>query len=218
MDTDDLHFYNPWEDVEVSQNHLPHWQQPREGGPMVYFVTWRQADSIPKAKLDEHFEERRMWLEQNPEPWDEETEAQYHRLFSARMDEWMDAGHGSCLLRDPANAKIVEDRLSHFEGTRTAMLSFVAMPNHVHVLFALHGDWRLEGIVKGWKGVSARKINRRENRTSSNLWQKDYFDRLVRDRRHFGNCVRYIRKNPEKAKLSKGEYLLWECAITREIE
>jgi len=43
-----------------------------------------------------------------------------------------------------------------------------------------------------------------------NFWQRDYFDRLVRDEKHFANCVRYIRRNPEKAGLGKDEFILWE--------
>jgi len=52
---------------------------------------------------------------------------------------------------------------------------------------------------------------------SGPLWQRDYFDRLVRDEKHFANCVRYIRRNPEKAHLGKGQYLLYENEIARGI-
>jgi REP element-mobilizing transposase RayT len=45
---------------------------------------------------------------------------------------------------------------------------------------------------------------------TGNLWQRDYFDRLIRDEKHFANCVRYIRRNPEKASLGKDEFILWE--------
>jgi len=45
------------------------------------------------------------------------------------------------------------------------------------------------------------------------LWQRDYFDRLVGNEKHFANCVRYIRRNPEKAGLMDGEFILWESDI-----
>ena len=41
------------------------------------------------------------------------------------------------------------------------------------------------------------------------FWQKDYFDRLVRDREHFWNCARYILRNPAKASLRTDEYTLY---------
>ena len=49
----------------------------------------------------------------------------------------------------------------------------------------------------------------------ADFWQRDYFDRLVRDEKHFANCVRYIRRNPEKAQLSKGEFILWESELAK---
>ena len=47
---------------------------------------------------------------------------------------------------------------------------------------------------------------------------RDYFDRLVRDDRHFANCVRYIRRNPAKAHLHSGESLHYESALARTVE
>ena len=41
--------------------------------------------------------------------------------------------------------------------------------------------------------------------------QKDYFDRIIRDGDHFVNVARYIRRNPLKAKLWEGEFLLEEA-------
>ena len=53
---------------------------------------------------------------------------------------------------------------------------------------------------------------------SGSLWQRDYFDRLVRDEAHFANCVRYIRRNPEKARLGEAEYLLYESELASTID
>jgi putative transposase len=41
---------------------------------------------------------------------------------------------------------------------------------------------------------------------------------LVRDEAHLANCVRYIRRNPEKARLGEAEYLLYESELAKEIE
>ena len=74
----------------------------------------------------------------------------------------------------------------------------------------------LEKLIRGWKGFTARQINKLLGR-SGNFWQRDYFDRLVRDEKHFANCVRYIRRNPEKAQLTKKEFILWESELARSI-
>lgn len=91
------------------------------------------------------------------------------------------------------------------------------MPNHVHALFVLHPETFLDKLIQSWKNWTARNINAIAGR-SGTLWQKDYFDRLIRDARHFGNCVRYVRKNPLKAKLHAGEFLLWEGAAAQMID
>ncbi len=97
------------------------------------------------------------------------------------------------------------------------MISSIIMPNHIHLLFILNPEWRLEQLIHSWKSYSAREINRAVGRTGS-LWQRDYFDRLVRDTSHFANCVRYIRNNPKKAKLQPGEFLLLESDLAQTIK
>jgi len=50
------------------------------------------------------------------------------------------------------------------------------------------------------KGYTALMINRRMGRQGS-FWQREYFDRVVRDETHFRNAVEYIHNNPVKAQL-----------------
>jgi len=40
---DHLQFFNPYEDIRLTANRLPHWQQ--KGA--VYFVSFRLADAVP---------------------------------------------------------------------------------------------------------------------------------------------------------------------------
>jgi type I restriction enzyme R subunit len=196
-------FFNQHAEVDKTTHHLPHWQQ----GEAWVFVTWRLGDSLPKAKLDQWKEERAIWLSQQPEPWDEKTEAEYHDRFSRQIDEWLDLGSGSCVLKDPANAKVVADAVRHFDGDRYGLASFVVMPNHVHVLFRPLGNNTLAEILKSWKGFTAREINKRTGKTGP-LWQDEYWDRLIRNERHFFKVAEYIRENPVKAKLREGEFIL----------
>jgi REP element-mobilizing transposase RayT len=173
------------------------------------FVTWRLGDSLPKAKLDQWKEERTIWLSHHPEPWDEKTETEYHDRFSRQIDEWLDQGSGSCVLKDPANAKVVANALRHFDGNRYEIASFVVMPNHVHVLFRPLGEHALAEILKSWKGFTAREINKRIGKSGA-LWQDEYWDRLIRNERHFFRVAEYIRQNPVKAKLREGHFILEE--------
>ncbi len=214
MDADALRFFNPYAEIAHTENRLPHWQQTGA----AYFVTFHLADSVPKTLRDDWEAEREIWRRLHPEPWTAAVEREYHERFSGAMERWLDAGHGSCVLRRPECRAIVAGALRYFDGDRCAQLAWVAMPNHVHALFVLHGEWTLEKLLQSWKRHSARGINTLIGATGESLWQKDYFDRLIRDRKHFENCVRYIRRNPAKARLSPGEYELYESPLAQAVE
>ncbi len=132
---------------------------------------------------------------------------EFHKLFSRKLDEWMDQGHGECLLRQAGPREALAGGLLQGHGETYLMKSFVIMPNHVHVLASLK-DISLPAALKRWKGSSAIAINRITDRTGT-LWQKDYFDRLIRGPEHLYNVARYIRRNPVKAKLQDHEFTLW---------
>jgi len=90
------------------------------------------------------------------------------------------------------------------------------MPNHVHAVFVLNPAQSLEKIILSCKGFTARKINSLLGR-KGNFWQRDYFDRLVRDTNHLANCVRYIKRNTENRRLRKGEFVLYESEFAASI-
>jgi REP element-mobilizing transposase RayT len=209
----ELRFFNPYADIRFTANRLPHWQQ--EGA--VYFVTFRLAYAVPHHLRAQWESEREAWFRVHPQPWDGEMEHEYHERFSGTIERWLDAGHGSCILRRHDCAEIVAEALCYFDGERLAIISSVVMPNHAHALFVQNANWPLEKLLRSWKSFSSRKINSLLGRDGS-LWQRDYFDRLVRDQKHFANCVRYIRRNPAKAHLQSRGYILYESELARSIE
>ena len=208
----ELRFFNPYAEINHTQNRLPHWQQ--EGA--VYFVTFRLADALPERLRSEWNNKVAVWLRLHPKPWTAQIEYEYHRRFSGAIENWLDAGHGSCILRRNDCVKVIAATLRHFNGERLALISSVIVPNHVHAIFVQRAEHPLEALLHSLKRFSARKINSLLGR-SGNLWQRDYFDRLVRDETHFVNCVRYIRRNPEKARLLKSEYILYENELAKQI-
>ncbi len=68
----------------------------------------------------------------------------------------MDAGHGSCILRDPTAAQLVIESWQQFDGDRYRLLAWVVMPNHIHVLMELTGKTPLARIVQSWKSFTGR--------------------------------------------------------------
>ena len=205
--------FNPQAEISVTQNRVPHWQQ----SSAFYFVTFRLGDSLPAELLIQWRQERAAWLLANPKPWSLEVERDYHQRFTTRIERWLDAGHGECLLRDPKLARLVGGALAFFEGERVRQVAWVVMPNHVHVLFTPCGEWTLEKLLHSWKSFTSHEMNKFLGRTGER-WQVDYFNRIVRNMEHFQNLVRYIRRNPVTAKLREDEYLLWESDEAKAIE
>jgi REP element-mobilizing transposase RayT len=202
---------DPHEKVEVHWHHLPHWQQ----GEAAHFVTWRLGDSLPREKLEMWKQEKDVWLHVHPEPWDDATRKEYHQRFSDRLEEWLDAGAGACILRNSENRQIVSEALHHFDGQRYVLWVFVIMPNHVHVLFSLRPPHRLEDVLHSWKSYTAKVVNRRLGQSRA-VWQEDYWDRLIRSGEHYERCVQYVCDNAVKARLSTEQYTLFESTDTKE--
>src|SRR5205807_1534266 len=95
---------------------------------------------------------------------------------------------------------IVEEALLRGAEGRYHLHAFVIMPNHAHVLIEPAPGNRLADIVQGWKSWTAKAINRRRA-ASGSVWQREYFDRFMRDERHAEATIAYIEENPVKARL-----------------
>ena len=196
-------------EIKVKQANLPHWEQ--DG--TTCFVTFRLADAMPQEKLDEWRAEKELWLKRNPEPWDMETEIIYHERFGEQINRYLDSNYGSCVLQEPQIRKIVEDPLAHFDGERYRLFAFVVMPNHVHVLFTPMPGNTISDILHTWKSFTAHSINKALE-LSGPLWQKEYWDRYIRNEHQFERTVDYIiDNNPELAKI--GEAALGKAASRR---
>ena len=190
-------FFNGREPTAYLAGNLPHWRQ--DG--CIYFVTFRLADSLPAGKLKQLQNEKESWLEKNPEPVKESElhaiwQAELKRLFQDRVDRWLDAGHGDCILETSNVRNVVEDALLHFDGEHYRIDSFVVMPNHVHVLVAPLKGHFLSDIVKAWKSYTSHLIVKRFG-VASPVWQKEYFDHIVRSPESLEHFRTYICENPK---------------------
>lgn len=191
-------FYHPERNTTKWGERLPHWQQHQT----AQFVTFRLGDALPKEKVKTFMERRHLWLLAHPEPRTPETESEYHRRFTWRIERWLDQGAGSCLLKDRPMRDIVSDVLMKFDGTRVLHHAWIIMPNHVHLLFSPLDD--MGKLIGAWKSRSANDMGK------GPVWQRNYRDTLIRDAGHFANAVRYIRRNPVKARLHPDEFTLWQ--------
>ncbi len=141
--------------ISVQIGNLPHWECPGS----TYFVTFRQADSIPEKERSKWRNIKEKWLNNNPKPWDLETQQRYRATITRRMESLLDAGYGSCLIGRNPGQSIVRNAMAHFNHVRYHLDSFVVMPNHVHALFQPISGYSLSQILHAWKSFSSTKIS-----------------------------------------------------------
>ncbi len=180
-------FFNPYAETHVSAANLPHWRQKN----VLYFVTFRLADSLPAEKIRSMRLEQETWRRSHPQPRTPEQEKEYRDQFGSRAHRLLDAGHGACLLAKSGVRRIVEDALRHFDGTRYELGAFAVAANHVHVLVRPLPGFNLSGIVQAWKSYTARRINTALGRKGP-VWQKESYDHIVRSASALWHIERYL--------------------------
>ena len=216
LSLDQFYFYQKAGPVRRTRRDLPHWQQ--EG--VCAFVTLRLVDSLPESVLGAWAGARAAWLRAHGidpacsawrdelEVLAEDTVAEFHRTFTQRLHELLDAGHGGCFLRLAEARKIAEKALMHWQGERYLLAGWVIMPNHLHVLVQPLEGYQILHIGESWKRFTAREINRLLSRRG-HFWQGEGWDHLLRSAVYLRKYRRYIRGNPVKAGIMEGDFTLW---------
>lgn len=162
-------------------------------------VTYRLSDSLPRDLLKKLLEEHAARPESDPE-----RDADHRKKLEALMD----AGHGSALLR---HREIAEAQVQIWRDDvpeRYDLVAFVVMPTHVHLMLRLAEGHKLGATVRRWK-LRMNNVVRHLREAGAlggvtppyPFWHDEYFDRDIRDERHFHAAVAYIHNNPVKGGL-----------------
>ena len=82
----------------------------------------------------------------------------------------------------------------------------MVMPNHLHGIVILSPEWTKAGlspaptplseVVRALKSFSAREINRLRNSPGVPVWQRNYYDHVMRDDEDLNRIREYILDNP----------------------
>ncbi len=195
-----------------SRGHLPHWEI--EGG--TYFVTFRLADSLPQSVLDSIEFERQDIVKtarQQRRDLTAEEETKLAQLYSERIEAALDAGSGACHLANPNVADMVAGALRYFDGQRYQLTAWSVMPNHVHVVFQPASGYSLEKILHSWKSFTSKEANKILGK-SGEFWERESYDRLVRNAQDLERIVRYVVENPVKANLKNWKWVWCSAAFS----
>ena len=99
--------------------------------------------------------------------------------------------------------KIAENVIVHFPNNFGVKIDcFVIMPNHIHILLHVSDDHgpsglpvttRQNSIVARFVSTFKRFCNKEYG---ENIWQRYYYDHIIRDREDYEKHIKYIYENP----------------------
>jgi putative transposase len=76
---------------------------------------------------------------------------------------------------------------------------FILMPDHLHGIIVISESKEkssLANIIQNFKSISSRKINRINNSHGISIWQRNYYERIVRTDQELKSLREYIENNP----------------------
>ena len=162
-----------------SYQHLPHIDYTGS----YQFITFRTKES-----LDAYL--KQLYRSSDPE-----------KIKQYKMDQYLDYSKKGALL----NGKVIEKIKAYYLGCDKTIFEIEAlsiMPNHIHVLVRQNSD--LSNVVRILKGGAAHIVNEVLERKGA-VWSRDYYDKIVRDERHYRVVYEYIKYNAFKAGLEDAE-------------
>ena len=120
------------------------------------------------------------------------------------------------------NGRMIHNRfgeIAHNEWIKTAeirdnveILEFVIMPNHMHGIILLEGAYgntplqakfqspskTIGAIVRGYKGTVTKQINVLRQMPGVPVWQRNYYEHIIRNEISYHRIAEYIINNPLK--------------------
>jgi len=81
--------------------------------------------------------------------------------------------------------------------------TWIVMPNHLHGIIAIGDDSTqsarrkpLGRRVGAFKTLTTKRINELRQKPGETIWQRNFYEHIIRDERSFGQIVAYIQDNP----------------------
>ena len=94
------------------------------------------------------------------------------------------------------------------QNASVSVQNAVIMPNHIHLLIVLHSDTNapagagknptLQQVIGNLKSYTTKRYRDIGGKTDSALWQRSFYDRIIRNQAEFENAWNYITYNAFK--------------------
>ncbi|MFH1857079.1 MAG: transposase [Candidatus Omnitrophota bacterium] len=132
-----------------------------------------------------------------------------------------------CLFGSVVNGEMVVSRygkIAENEWRKTEIIRpnikmdyFVVMPNHIHGIahicrgvlqYAPTNEFKspsqtIGAIVRGFKSTITKQINKIRDTADVRLWQRNYYEHIIRDEKYLNSIREYIINNPAKWEYDK---------------
>ncbi len=103
------------------------------------------------------------------------------------------------ILKLSAFGKIIEHELLHLNKIHpnTSIISYIIMPDHIHFILQIDKKTKctIGTIIKTFKSITNKKINKIQK---IDLWQRNYFEHIIRNEKELFSIMQYIENNPYK--------------------
>ena len=118
-----------------------------------------------------------------------------------------------CLLGEVVNERVELSDMGHFvkeawEGLTTQysyvkLDDYVVMPNHLHGVIVISNETpsaterkSLGRVIGAFKTVSAKQINSMRSISGQPIWQRNYYERIIRNDDELNRVREYVMNNP----------------------
>lgn len=117
-----------------------------------------------------------------------------------------------CLFGDVCDGAMALNTLGQFVADTWQRLAtfhphlevstFIVMPNHLHGILVLHKTESQQKpigqIIGPFKSFSTKTINQRRDTPGAAVWQRNYYERIIRNEAMLNAISLYIAENPSK--------------------
>ncbi len=90
-----------------------------------------------------------------------------------------------------------------------SLVEHVVMPNHLHLILHLEkgGNGKqscpLSTVMRDFKSLTNHSYTQKEGKPYSRLWQRNYYEHIIRNERAYDYICSYIRENPRRWQYDK---------------
>jgi len=108
-------------------------------------------------------------------------------------------GRRSVFVNSDLGGAVIDVLREQSERLRVGVLAYCLMPDHLHVLLQVDGDVDVVRLLQAFKGKTTNLSW--GFGLKGQLWQRSFYDHVLRDTEDDSEMIRYILANPVRAGL-----------------